>query len=96
MDVRTGAFTLMINGNVCETTVPRLSRTETGRLPVPGVVGMPERVPSVASAKPGIVPVVDQVKGGMPPVAANLKEYGLATVALGRDVVVMTSVGATT
>src|SRR5262249_26992189 len=68
--------------------------TWTVKLVVPIVVGVPEMMPAVGErASPmGSVPLaIDQVYGGVPPMAVRVALYAAPTVAAGRLVVVMVS-----
>jgi hypothetical protein len=85
---------LTVSENVLLVDAPVLSFTVTMTLAVPGAVGVPESVPSPATVNVPGRPVADHVSGGTPPVAANLKDTAVPTMAVGIDAVVITSDGA--
>ena len=62
-----------------------LSVTFTEKFDVPNAVGVPDMVPPAERVSPaGSVPAVTvQVKGGVPPAAFKLCEYGVPSVACG-------------
>lgn len=62
---------------------------------VPFAVGVPERSPEAAKVRPGgkVPEAIANVYGGVPPLAANVTEYDVFTVAFGSDAGVMAIAG---
>lgn len=87
-----GGFTTVIDNDGGVVSVRESESITCGvKLNVPAAVGVPDITPvEEAKVKPGgSVPVTLQVKGAVPPLRWRVWLYGVPTVPLGSEVVVM-------